>query len=189
MVTGLCRYVWVAIVSTQNRKPLLPPQYMRMALYKPSHRAWPGSEVHQHLWLQAQQACAKVLLLARSGRFDQRLRRLLRKAGIHTGDGRIALPQRCCLCMHGAVQVRIVRAEAQTSVRESAHARSGTGPTGKAWRRCCVTMLAGRSTNAGTGSIATSAVEHSTGTRSYLFPYSCRARLMRQGGSPCVAKG
>ena len=24
------------------------------------------------------------------GRFDQRLRRLLRKAGIHTGDGRIA---------------------------------------------------------------------------------------------------
>jgi hypothetical protein len=82
---GLCRYgyVAIAIVSTQNRRTLLPPpQYVSAALHEPSHRGWPGLDVYQHLWLQAQQARAKVVLLARSGRFDQRLRRLLRKRAL-----------------------------------------------------------------------------------------------------------
>jgi hypothetical protein len=101
---GLCRYgyVAIAIVSTQNRRTLLPPpQYVSAALHEPSHRGWPGLDVYQHLWLQAQQARAKVVLLARSGRFDQRLRRLLRKRALIPALG----------ALHGAVQVRIVRAD------------------------------------------------------------------------------
>lgn len=74
------------------------------------------------------------------------------------------------LLLHHAAQEMIAMPKRQSSVQGSGQARSGTGPTGKARRRCCVTMPASsRSTNAGTGIIANSLVEHVTSTRSHSF--------------------